>query len=84
MLMLLLGGNLPGNFKLKPLLVCQSLNPRTLCPIIMASLHVVWKAYAKVWVITAIFKDWFLNHFVPTIECYCMANEIPHPDIQAI
>ncbi|KAG8126964.1 hypothetical protein E2320_022257 [Naja naja] len=31
----------------------------------------------KAWVITAIFQEWFLNHLVPVVECYCLAQQIP-------
>nr|XP_033817702.1 tigger transposable element-derived protein 1-like isoform X1 [Geotrypetes seraphini] len=76
-LTLLLGGNASGDFKLKPLLVYHSLNPRALSRVIKAALPVIWKANSKAWVTLAIFEDWFKNHFIPAVEHYCLEKEIP-------
>uniref|UniRef100_K7F9R4 HTH CENPB-type domain-containing protein n=1 Tax=Pelodiscus sinensis TaxID=13735 RepID=K7F9R4_PELSI len=71
-LTLLLGGNVSGDLKLKPLLVHRSLNPRAL-----ESLPVIWRANSKAWVTLAMFEEWFSNHFVPAVERYCLGKNIP-------
>ncbi|KAF7235282.1 Tigger transposable element-derived protein 1 [Varanus komodoensis] len=75
-LTLLLGGNASGDFKLKPLLVYRCPNPTALRRIIKASLPVIWKSNLRAWVTVAIFEDWFLNHFVPAVERYCLDKKI--------
>lgn len=69
-LTLLLGGNAAGDFKLKPLLVYQSENPRALKNVVKSQLPVVWKANKKAWVTQALFLDWYSNHFGPDVEKY--------------
>jgi hypothetical protein len=49
-LTLLLGGNTEDDFKLKPMLIYHSLNPRTLRGCDKASLPVIWQANKKSWV----------------------------------
>ncbi|XP_018099221.1 tigger transposable element-derived protein 1-like [Xenopus laevis] len=75
-LTLLIGGNASGDFKLKPLLVHRSLNPRALRNVTKASLPVIWRANTKAWVTVAVFQDWFLNHFIPAVKCYCLGKNI--------
>lgn len=67
--MLLLGGNVAGNFQLKPLLVYLSENLHALkgCP--KPNLPVVWHSYKGVWVTTSLFQEWFV-HFWPAVERY--------------
>lgn len=76
-LTLLLGGNAAGDCKLKPLLVYQAENPRAFKGIWKGSLPVIWKSNKKAWVTLALFEDWFTNHFVPEVERYCAAKNIP-------
>jgi hypothetical protein len=76
-LMLLLGGNVAGDCKIKPLLVYHSENPRTFKNISKTSLPVVWKSNRKAWVTQEIFQDWFLHHFVHEVEKYCKENNLP-------
>ncbi|XP_053571656.1 tigger transposable element-derived protein 1-like [Bombina bombina] len=76
-LTLLLGGNASGDLKLKPLLVHHSLNPRALRNITKAFLPVIWRANSKAWVTLTLFEEWFLNHFIPAVERYCLAKNIP-------
>ncbi|XP_053568008.1 tigger transposable element-derived protein 1-like [Bombina bombina] len=76
-LTLLLGGNASGDLKLKPLLVHRSLNPRALRNVTKAFLPVIWRANSKAWVTLALFEEWFLNHFIPAVESYCLAKNIP-------
>lgn len=76
-LTVLLGGNASGDLKLKPLLVHHFLNPRALRNVTKASLPVIWRANTKAWVTATMFEDWFLNHFVPAVERYCLRENIP-------
>ena len=76
-LTLLLGGNAAGDCKLKPMLVYQAENPRAFKGIWKGSLPVIWKSNKKAWVTLVLFEDWFTNHFVPEVERYCVANNIP-------
>lgn len=76
-LTLLLGGNVSGDYKIKPLLVYHSENPRALKNIAKESLPVIWKSNAKAWVTQSIFQDWFSHSFVPEVKNYCEKNNIP-------
>lgn len=63
-LTLLLGANAAGDFKLKPLLIYLSKNPRPLKGLNKNQLLVIWRSDKKAWMTKATFKDWFKNHFV--------------------
>nr|XP_006138987.1 tigger transposable element-derived protein 1-like [Pelodiscus sinensis] len=76
-LILLLGGNAAGDFKIKPLLVYHSETPRAFKGVTKAALPVVWKSSHKAWVTLVIFEDWFFHHFVPEVKLYCAKNNIP-------
>jgi hypothetical protein len=67
-LTLLLGGNAEGDFRSKPMLIYQSLNPRALRSCNKASLPVIWRANKKSWVTQALFEDWFKSYFCPAVE----------------
>ena len=67
----LLGRNAAGDFKLKLLLVYLAENPGAFKCICKSQLPVIWKANKKAWVTLAVFEDWFINHFVPSVEWYC-------------
>ncbi|XP_004715812.1 tigger transposable element-derived protein 1-like [Echinops telfairi] len=77
-LTLLLGGNAAGDFKLKPLLVYPSENPRALkgCP--KASLPVVWRSNRNDWLTPSIFQEWFTGCFCPAVESYCTRHGLPN------
>ena len=74
---LLLGGNAAGDFELKPLLVYRAENPKTLKGICRSQLLVICKVDTKAWVTLAVFGDWFINYFVPSVEQYCTQKGIP-------
>ncbi|XP_066947407.1 tigger transposable element-derived protein 1 isoform X2 [Macrobrachium rosenbergii] len=69
-LTLLLGSNASGDFKLKPLLVYLTENPRALQGIFKPKLPVIWKANKKAWVTVVIFEEWFKYHFLPAVKKY--------------
>ncbi|XP_019335264.1 tigger transposable element-derived protein 1-like [Alligator mississippiensis] len=75
-LTLLLGTNAAGDFKLKPLLVYCSENPRALKKHSKAFLPVMWKSKSKAWVNKNIFEDWFNHNFVPGVRDYCIKNNL--------
>lgn len=70
-LTLLLGGNAAGDFKLKPMLVYHSENPRAFRGTSKSFLPVIWKSNRRAWVTVSLFEDWFKNHFVPSVRNYC-------------
>jgi hypothetical protein len=70
-LTLLLGGNAASDFKLKPLFVYHSENPRAFKSVSKSSLPVVWESAPKAWVTREIFRDCFLQHFVLEVKLYC-------------
>ena len=69
-LTLLLGGNVRGDIKLKPMLVYRSENPRALKNIKKDKLPVLWKSNKKAWVTQENFREWFNEYFAPFIEKY--------------
>ncbi|KAM9048601.1 tigger transposable element-derived protein 1-like [Megaptera novaeangliae] len=77
-LTLLLGGNAAGDFKLKPLLVYPSENPRALRGCSKASLPVVWRSNRNDWLTPSIFQEWFTGCFCPAVESYCASHGLPH------
>ena len=76
-LTLLLGGNASGDFKIKPLLVHQFMNPRALAGIPKSSLPVHWTANSRAWVTLNIFESWYNDHFVPEVQRYLASKGLP-------
>jgi hypothetical protein len=74
---LLLGGNASGTYKVKPLLVHTSANPRALKGITKVTLPVHLRSNKKAWITNLIFEDWFVNCFLPEVEIYCQHNNLP-------
>ncbi|XP_023223840.1 tigger transposable element-derived protein 1-like isoform X1 [Centruroides sculpturatus] len=72
----MLGGNANGDFKLKPLIVHQTQNPRALKGCNKNSLPVIWQVNQKAWVTQSLFKDWFKSYFCPAVEAYCKSNNL--------
>ena len=64
---LLLGGNVAG-FKLKPFLIYRSENPRALKQVSKHTLPVYYRANNKAWMTQALFEDWFINCFIPSVN----------------
>lgn len=75
-LMLLLGGNAAGDFKLKPLLVYHSENPRALRGYSKPNLPVIWRSNKNAWATRSIFHEWFTYFFCPNVENYCAQNHL--------
>lgn len=73
---LLFGGNASGDFKLKPLLVHRSENPRALKNIPKNSLPVFWQSNNKAWVTMDVFNKWYAENFIPEVENYCKKQKI--------
>ncbi|XP_035214767.1 tigger transposable element-derived protein 1-like, partial [Stegodyphus dumicola] len=75
-LTLLLGGNASGDFKLKPLLIYHSKNPRAMKGISKSTLLVIWESNKKSWITAKIFQDWFTEHFCPSVKRYCKIKKL--------
>ncbi|KAM9061128.1 tigger transposable element-derived protein 1-like [Sarcophilus harrisii] len=75
-LMLLLGGNAAGDFKLKPLLVYHSENPQAMKGYSKPNLPVIWRSNKKAWITRSIFHEWFTHFFCPAVEKYCAQNNL--------
>lgn len=73
---LLLCSNASGDFMTKPLLVHRALNPRALKGVNKSALPVHWKANSKAWVTRELFREWFLNCFVPEVENYLQKKNL--------
>ncbi|XP_071053644.1 tigger transposable element-derived protein 1-like [Onthophagus taurus] len=75
-LTLLLSGNAAGDFKLKPILVYHSENPRALKGVSKSSMPVIWKSNRKAWVTKSVFEDWYRNNFIPEVKDFCSKNNL--------
>uniref|UniRef100_K7FVN0 HTH CENPB-type domain-containing protein n=1 Tax=Pelodiscus sinensis TaxID=13735 RepID=K7FVN0_PELSI len=68
-LTVLLGGNVFG-YKLKPILIYHSENPRAFKNISKATLPVHYHTNKKPWMTLALFEDWFMNCFISEVKAY--------------
>nr|XP_023656335.1 tigger transposable element-derived protein 1-like isoform X2 [Paramormyrops kingsleyae] len=78
-LTLLLCANASGDFKLKPLLVYHSENPRVFKQhsVIKDKLSVMWRSNAKAWVTRQLFVEWINKVFGPSVKKYLTENGLP-------
>lgn len=77
-LTLLLGSNVEGDLKLKPLLVYRSENPPALKNYVKSTLPVIWKANPKARVTSILFEEWFSEYFIPKVKQYCLNNNLAY------
>ncbi|XP_050724716.1 tigger transposable element-derived protein 1-like isoform X2 [Eriocheir sinensis] len=78
-LTLLLCGNASGDFKVKPLLVYHSDNPRVFKKnnVIRSKLPVMWRANCKARVTRQFFMEWVHEVFAPSVKKYLQDNSLP-------
>ena len=78
-LILLLCGNTSGDFKVKPLLVYHSENPRVFKKnnVIKRKLTIKWRANCKAWVTRQYFIEWMHEVFAPSMNKYLQVNNLP-------
>jgi hypothetical protein len=82
--MLLLGGNVEGDIKLKPLLIYHTQNPRALKGQNKASLPVTWQSNKKAWVTIPVFSDYITSYLSPFIASYCAKNNLDNKCLSII
>lgn len=78
-LTLSLCANASGDFKIKPLLVYKSENPRAFKShkVIKEKLQVLWRANSKAWVTRQFFIEWVNIVFGPSVRKYLNDNDLP-------
>lgn len=76
-LTVLLGSNVSGSLKLKPMVVYHSQKPRAFKGLDNSSLPVFWRWNKKGWVTREVFTDWYKNSFCPTVIKFCDRNNLP-------
>ena len=77
---ILLCANAEGDFKVKPMMLFRSLNPRALKNKNKQALPMYWRANRKAWVMSGRFHtcsiDWFHTCFIPQVERYLAGKNL--------
>ena len=78
-LTLLLCGSASGDFKVKPLLVYHSENPRVFRKnnVQKNKPSVMWRSHHKAWVTRQLFTEWFIEFFAPSVKEYVEEKNLP-------
>ncbi|XP_040177160.1 tigger transposable element-derived protein 1-like isoform X2 [Rana temporaria] len=78
-LTLLFCANASGDFKVKPLLVYHSENPRAFKKyhVEKSQLNVMWRSNSKAWVTRILFVEWINEVFGPAVKEYLLENNLP-------
>ncbi|GFG29801.1 hypothetical protein Cfor_00232 [Coptotermes formosanus] len=74
--MLLLGGNAEGDYKLKPMMVYHSANPRALKGCVKHNLPVHFYSNAKGWVTGPLFSDYLTSKLEGELQEYCAKENL--------
>ena len=74
---LLLGANLTGDCKLKPILVCHAENPRALKGYGKSSLPVHWYSNCSSWMMGHIFQEYSRHTLMHELKEYCTSQGLP-------
>ena len=72
-------GNASGDFKVKPLLVYNSNNPRVLKwnNVMKSKLPVMWRVNTKAWVTQIFFTEWMHEVISPIVKKYLQEKWLP-------
>ena len=78
-LTLLLCGNASGDFKVKPLLIYHSENPRAFKAnnVIKGRLPIIWRSNKKAWLTRQICTEWVHEVFGPAVKKYLEEKKLP-------
>ena len=73
---LLLCANASGNYRMKPLMIYHSENPRALKNQVKSALPVKWKSNKKGWMTGEVFEQWWTESVIPDIKEYCRKENL--------